>query len=212
MNLKLISIAIRWLARIPCGDVLIISDRTPFSKVDDPGDRGEVLTEFSFSAFPRAHRSSPLSFPLSFTLFLSFFLALSTSHHPLFPDIGPIVLVDRNFTVYIGICCWRYKSSLKEDDEAYSRVLLSFSFPSTRVPLRNCLFADESNRLSWKKYFQTIGKKRRNKKKRKTEINGREANKKTRLVIVAKIIRYVRILNQPRWHWSLIKRIRAICV
>lgn len=167
MNLKLISIAIRWLARIPCGDVLIISDGTPFPKVDDPSDRGEVLIEFSFSAFLRAHRSSPLSLLLSFTLFFSLSLFLSTSHHPLFPDIRPIVLVDRNFTVYIGICCWRYKSSLKGDDEAYSRVLLSFSFPSARVPPRNCLFADESNRLSWKKYFRAIGKER--KKKRENE-------------------------------------------
>lgn len=100
-------------------------------------------------------------------LFFSLSLFLSTSHHPLFPDIRPIVLVDRNFTVYIGICCWRYKSSLKGDDEAYSRVLLSFSFPSARVPPRNCLFADESNRLSWKKYFRAIGKER--KKKRENE-------------------------------------------
>lgn len=132
---------------------------------------------------------------LYFSPLLFFFLSLflSTSHHPLFPDIRPIVLVDRNFTVYIGICCWRYKSSLKGDDEAYSRVLLSFSFPSARVPPRNCLFVDESNRLSWKKYFRAIGKER--KKKRENEKRDKRQTKKTRLVIALtmKIIRYARI-------------------
>lgn len=107
-------------------------------------DRGGVLIEFSFSAFLRAHLVVSLSLPsLRITLYFQISGQSSSS---------------------IGIL--RCISGFAVDDtsrpsEEMTKRIPDFYYPfrsPAPAPLRNCLFAGESNRLSWKKYFRVIEK------------------------------------------------------